>query len=254
MKSIVDEIGAAPGTGLTERMERYCQLAAVTSYAEAYRTAYNPGVGYNYHEDIRRLNRDPRIIRRITELQAKAAEPIAATREWLLRWWFYRMVYDPAELTAWVSGACRYCHGDGFEYQWREHEYLRAIDEATQDGAPLPDIAGGFGYNATKTPHPDCPSCDGRGIARTNITDTSALSPQARAAFEGIKETKQGLEIKMADKAQAAENFAKLSGFDVVQVRHMVDQLPEDAALADMARDPLAAAAAYKRLMGVAVH
>ena len=76
----------------------------------------------------------------------------------------------------------------------------------------------------------------------------------ARAAFEGVKETRTGIEIKMADKDKAAENFAKLSGFDVVQVRMLADKLPEEEELAALSRDPMAAAAAYKRMLGQTTH
>lgn len=238
---------------LTEKQERYCQLAAVTSYAEAYRTVYQPTGNYNIHNDIWKLNGNPRISRRIRELQAESAKGLKVTREWLLDWWFYRMVYDPAEITAWAIGCCRYCHGDGHLYQWREHEYLRAMEDAEKDkGADLPDVAGGFGYDATKGPADDCPNCHGRGVGRADIADTSKLSPAARAAFEGIKETRNGIEIKMADKDKAAENFAKLSGFDVVQVRMLADNLPDEARLAELRADPVAAAAAYKRMLGTA--
>ncbi len=187
----------------------------------------------------------------MNEIQSEAAAPLAVARDYLLRWWFYRMIYDPAEITRWAVGCCRHCHGDGFGYQWREQEYFTALDEAELIKAPLPDIAGGFGFNSTKPPVAECTSCDGRGVGRTNIADTSSLSPQGRAAFEGIKQTKDGIEIRMADKHKAAEQFAKLSGFDVVQIRHLTD-VPDNATLAMLATDPVAAAAAYKRLMGTA--
>lgn len=236
---------------LTHKQEAFCQLAAVTSYSEAYRTVYQPKPGYNFHEDIRRLNRNPRIARRIRELMAETNEAVGVTREWLLRWWFYRMIYDPAEITAWAVGACRYCYGEGHQYQWRFHEYMEELRQAEQSkNTPVPDCGGGFGFDATKPPAEDCPDCHGRGIGRTDIADTSSLSPMARAAFDGIKETRQGIEIKMADKDKAAENFAKLSGFDVAQVRIMGEKLPEEEELQKMANDPVAAQAAYKRMLG----
>jgi phage terminase small subunit len=240
---------------LTAKQERYCQLAAVTSYADAYRDAYNPGEGYNYHSDIWKLNRLPKIAKRIRELMADDNSHLGVTREWLLKWWFYRMIYDPAEITAWAVGACRFCHGDGHEYQWRVHEYLKALEDAENDKhGLLPDIAGGFGFDATKPPADDCPGCHGKGVGRSDIADTSKLSPMARAAFEGIKETRNGIEIKMADKDKAAENFAKLSGMDVVQVRVMADKLPGEEDLEGLQRNPVAAAAAYQRMLGHSLH
>lgn len=235
---------------LTLKQEAFCRLAAVTSYAEAFRQAYNPPDTYNWRNDVWKLTKNPKIIRAIRRYQDEAFGKLDITRDWLLKWWLYRMIYDPAEITNWAVGACRFCYGDGHQYQWRAHEYWSALSKAEQSGDPLPDIGGGFGFDSTLRPVEDCPGCHGRGIGRTDISDTSALSPMARAAFEGIKETKNGIEIKMADKDKAAENFAKLSGFDVQQVRIMADNLPDADVLAAMRNDPLAASAAYKRMLG----
>lgn len=239
-----------PERRLTAKQEAYCQLAAVTSYADAYRQVYEPEPGYSIHANIWKLNKNAAIARRIREIQDENFGKLNVTRDWLLQWWFFRMMYDPAEITAWAIGCCRHCHGEGGQYQWRLHEYLDALAEAEAAREPAPDVKGGLDFDASKPPVDDCPNCHGRGVGRTNITDTSQLSPMARAAFEGIKETRQGIEIKMADKDKAAENFAKLSGFDVQQVRMMTDQLPDEATMAQLRADPLAAAAAYKRMLG----
>jgi phage terminase small subunit len=240
--------------GLTEKQELYCRLVVTHSDADAYRMAYNPTPGYNINADIWRLNKHPLISQRIRELQVAAvkASPVVADLAWLLRWWFDRMVYDPRELTQWGKGSCRYCHGDGHGYHWRAHEFMEAMAQAETIKSPLPDIAGGFGYKAVKPPHADCPNCDGKGIGREDFTDTSELSPQARAAFEGVKRTKDGIEIKMADKAVAAQNFAKLAGLDVQQVRLIAADVPTDDELASIAHDPVALAERYKRVMASA--
>jgi phage terminase small subunit len=260
LRAIMTEANKTLHGALSAKEERYCQLAAVTSYAEAYREAYNPNPSRPYHKDIWALNGKEKIAGRIREIQDANNATIGATREWLLRWWYYRMIYDPAEITAWAIGACRHCYGDDHEYQWRAHEYMRELSKAEAlvarrvKDVELPDIAGGFGYDATKPPADDCPHCHGKGVGRADIADTSKLTPMARAAFEGIKETAQGIEIKMADKGKAAEQFAKLSGFDVAQVRIMGEKIPDEEGLAALAKDPIAAAAAYKRIMGSTQH
>lgn len=244
-----------PPDGMTPQMIAYCHGVMVGSYHDAYRAAYNPSGNYNFGPDIWRLNRHPKVAQYVRQLQVATAKKLSVSREWLLEWWFLRMIYDPAEITRWAVGACRYCHGDGHNYHWREGEYFEAISEAEITKAPMPDCSGGFGYNSTTPPHPNCPRCDGKGVGRSSFADTSELSPAARAAFEGVKETRQGIEIKMADKAQAAEQFAKLSGWDVVQIRHLTEDVPQDEELAKIANDPIALSQLYKRLMaGGSVH
>lgn len=234
---------------LTEKQERYCQLAAVGTFVEAYRTAYQPSSGYNIFPDVDRMNRNPIIARRILDIQSATAKPVENAREFLLNWHFARFTYDPAELTRWAFGACRHCYGEGGGYQWRPSEYAKALAEAERDDMPLPDLAGGFGYNATLPPVDACVECDGRGRGRTDFADTRTLSPSARAAFEGVKQTKDGLEIRMADKQKAAESFGKLCGLDVVLVRALVEAVPDAQELRLLRADPDGAARLYAGLI-----
>jgi phage terminase small subunit len=236
---------------LTSQEEIFAQAAITMSYADAYRIAWgdSDNDGSRWAAPSRVAWR-PHVQQRIIELQNEASKKLKVDRDWLLNWWWLRMVYDPAELTAWASGACRHCYGDGHAFQWRTHEFMDRVARAELSGEPLPDIGGGFGYNAQRPPHPGCTNCDGKGIGRADFTDTTLLSPSARAAFEGVEQTRDGIKIRMADKVKAAENFAKLSGFDVQQVRLFVDELPDDPALAAQARDTDAIAATYKRFFG----
>lgn len=240
----------APLTTLTPKQEHYCQLSAVGSFDSAYRTAYACGKYANVGNSIWELNRNPAITRRIHEIMAESNKSLKYSREWLIGWWFGRMIYDPAELTKWAVGACRHCHGDGHDYQWRAHEYLDALTRAEALREPLPEIGGGFGYNATWAPQPECPNCDGKGIGRSDLTDTSRLSPQARAAFDGIEQTKDGIKIKMADKHAAAAQFAKLTGYDVPTLKIITQDVPDDAELTKLANDPVALMAWYKGALG----
>lgn len=234
---------------LTEKQERYCQLASVGTYADAYRAAYNPSPGYDISSDYKKLNKDPRISRRIWELRTATHKPVEKAREFLLAWWFDRMTYDASEITAHVLGACRHCHGVDGKYQWRLHEFMEELASAETYDKPMPDIAGGFGYNSTRPVNPACEACDGRGKGRIEMGDTGDLSPAARAAFEGVKTTKDGCEIKMADKHKAAEQWGKLCGLDVIQIRSVVEPIPDPEELAALRADPEAAARIYARII-----
>jgi hypothetical protein len=235
---------------LTPKQEHYCQLAAFNSFSDAYRTAYDVSPWAVISPAIAALNKDVRITLRIREIQNEAAKPLGVDREWLLRWWHARMTYDASEITAWAVGCCRHCHGFGFGYQWTPAEFLERLKAAELERLPLPDVAGGLDYDSRKGPRDDCPECHGRGVGRDNFADTSKLSASARAAFDGIKRTKDGIEIKMADRDYAAVQFAKLAGLDVQQVKLLVDDLPDAEQLAELARDPAAISAAYKRFLG----
>ncbi len=86
-----------------------------------------------------------------------------------------------------------------------------AMSGAIEDSR-IPDDAGGHGYRLTDPPNAACPECSGMGIEVTRMADTRNLSPAARLLFDGVKETKQGIEIKMQDRAKALENIAKHFG------------------------------------------
>lgn len=235
---------------ITAKMELFCQLSANGhSYSDAYKSSYCAigSTGNTVSGEVWKLLKDPRISRRIRELEAINAQKLGVTREWLATWHYMRMSYDAAEITKMVIGCCAHCYGDGHLKQWRAPDYWEAFAKAELYSQPLPDIAGGFGYDHRLEPNPDCPKCDGRGTSVTQFIDTSQMSPSARAAFEGIKETKAGIEIKMADKAQAAEALAKLLGFDVKQINLTSDPIPKAEDLAGV--DQVALAGIYKRMM-----
>jgi hypothetical protein len=67
-------------------------------------------------------------------------------------------------------------------------------------------------------PAEDCPECDGIGHVVTHIRDTRDLSEATLALFDGVKETRHGIEIKFQDRSKALESIAK----------HLGMFLPED--------------------------
>lgn len=171
---------------------------------------------------------------------------------------FLDVLQAPRDVVQHRRGACRYCHGAGHRYQWREHEYLERLDEVEHHnntkgrGAAelmLPDPMGGFGYDEAAPPAPDCPNCKGRGVGYTYVKDTTELTPEEEAAFEGIEVSAQGLKAKYASKADAAAALMKLYGLGAENVRVLfkdVDggeapKFPDDPQqAADMYRDFIA--------------
>lgn len=117
---------------------------------------------------------------------------------------------DVGEIVEHRRENCRHCHGKDHKYLWKdEAEYertCREIDESLPDGAKpdYPSTDGGFGFDTHALPHPDCPNCSGEGYGRTHINDTRFLSPGARMLYAGVKETQNGIEVKLNDQVAVA--------------------------------------------------
>ena len=228
--------------------------------AQAYKHAYGDGscaletaraAGHQvYHR--------PAVQAEIARLVKEQAEqsPSVASVGWLLRRLVDIGTADPRELIGLKVGCCRYCHGEGNGYQWREREYWEAVEKAERDVrlAPpslrgqvlMPDLAGGFGFNATKPPNPDCPQCHGEGLERFVPRDTDNLSDQALLLYGGVKVKRDGYEIVLADQGKALELAGRIMGAfnDKLDVSHKVKGL---LAVADLAKmDPQEASRKYQ--------
>lgn len=247
---------------LTLKQENFAiGVAHGLSYAEAYRAAYDcRNNGTWVGTEAWKLKINPDVARKIAELQKTTAAKLDIKRADLVRWHLARMSYNPDELIKTVAGACRHCHGVDHGYQWREHDFFAALGEASAEAVVqskrgwrgvevmLPDVGGGFGYNATRDPHPDCPNCDGVGVSRTVVTPASKLTGAARAAYEGVKETQHGIEVKMADKHASSVEVAKLLGFNVE--RAPIDINEEVPDLDMSALDVNAVHEVYRKMLG----
>lgn len=174
-----------------------------------------------------RLLSKPNIQARISELQKELEAKLELNTVEIAQRWATIATADPNELTSIVYGACRYCHGKKHEYQWRtKREYDAALIEwlkATPGEKAQkhlhdvhrkeqPNRNGGFGYDDRAEPNPKCPECHGRGVANTVFHDTRNLSPAGRALFAGVKETRNGIEVKMHDQGAALEKLARHLG------------------------------------------
>ena len=228
--------------------------------AQAYKHAY--GSGSCTFETARAAGHEifhrPAVQAEIAALleTARQQSPAVASVGWLLRRLVDIATADPRELIGLKVGCCRYCHGDGNAYQWREREYWEAVEKAERDVrlAPpslraeirMPDFAGGFGFNATTPPNPDCPQCHGEGLERFVPRDTDNLSDQALLLYGGVKVKRDGYEIVLADQGKALELAGRIMGAfnDKLDVTANVKGL---LAVADLAKmDPQEASRRYQ--------
>jgi phage terminase small subunit len=200
------------------RHEKFAQLVASgkpssVSYAEAYEhDPSNPSDADR--AGAAKLVANSFITDRIKELREQKAKKAEWTVTDALRDFLDIAEAPVNELIATRIGACRFCYGDNHLYQWKEREFLEACQRAEQADPPepLPDIAGGFGYRRTAQPCPTCPECEGEGVMRVVPQDTTKLSPAAARIYEGVKKTRDGYEIKIADRHKARENAARIIG------------------------------------------
>lgn len=144
-------------------------------------------------------------------LEAKRGKFAITTSQVLHRFWLIASA-DPNELVELRRVNCRYCNGDGHGYQWRESEFVKAVKVAERKGEALPDYAGGFGFEANAEPVPGCPECSGEGLPQVMLKDTRDLSPSGKALLAGVKQSSQGVEVKMHSQLDALTKIGQHLG------------------------------------------
>lgn len=166
-------------------------------------------------------NVDTGVPARIAEFEAEFSERVKFGIEDILRALVEIVRADPSKICRPVRGACRYCHGARYHYQWRT---LREFDVALHawKGLPTdvrvmklePSNVGGFGFDATRAPHPDCPECDGLGELHARFTAYDDIPEDSRPLYLGVEATPNGaMKVVMADQAAALDKLARHLGF-----------------------------------------
>ncbi len=205
---------------LTDKQERFCleYLVDFNATQASIRAGYSPKTaGAIGSENLKK----PNIIARLSVMQEEARSRFNADADDVVRMWWETATADPNELVSHRIGACRYCWGRDHLYQWRtEIEMLNAqnafdakypaVNGVYEPNRPVED--GGYNYRATYPIHPDCPMCDGLGEPYVIFGDTTKLSPQGRLLYNGVKQTRQGKEMVIADRQKAMEHVARRLG------------------------------------------
>lgn len=155
----------------------------------------------------------PHVYAAVTEALAKRSEKANITAELVLERLWLIATADPNELMSYRRLCCRYCFGDDHQYQWiDENEFIKAVRMAKAEELRPPTDEGGYGFDEKIRPHPLCPKCRGEGWGHSHFEDTRELSAQGRALYAGLKQTKQGMEIKTNDQMAALQMVGRHLG------------------------------------------
>lgn len=217
---------ASGGRKLTAKEKRFVDeyLVDLNATQAAIRAGYSPRSAMQ-HSAV--MLSKPHIAAAVAEAQAKRAERTEITQDMVLERWWQIATANPNELMQFRRTNCRHCHGNGHDYQWiNEAEFEQACDaemeQARKDdrAAQLPSDVGGYGFNATVTPHAGCTVCFGEGHGRVHFNDTREVKGPALLLYAGAKVSKEGIEVKVHDQAKALENVARHLGMFKDRVEH----------------------------------
>ncbi|MBX9348735.1 terminase small subunit [Chromobacterium vaccinii] len=159
-----------------------------------------------------RLLGNVRFLEYLSERRKAIAQELDITPEKVLARYWQIATADPNDLVQYRRDNCRHCWGAGHQYQWTEVEFERAQREAKEKGDELPAADGGFGFIASRDPNPECPECAGEGRGKIFVSDTRRVRGAARLLYAGVKQGKEGLELKMHDQLAALNKVAEHIG------------------------------------------
>lgn len=205
---------------LTDKQEAFAvALVETGNMSLAYRRAYSVGImtkANTIWKNAQIVANMPHVAARVHALQEARAAGMVFSKQTLANFLWRRILADRGQLINHRRTCCRCCHGDGNAYQWKdEMEYATACAQAVAQMTAMPTADGGFGYDPHREPNPECSqgNCLGDGIGKTVIQDTRNLTGDAALIYEGVKETAQGIEVKVADRATDAGLLMKLLGW-----------------------------------------
>lgn len=231
----VGTVEAAEPNKLTPREELFCVTVVETGNRPySYRRAYSVGPTTKpatVWKEAQRVEERPHVRKRIAELRDNAAANATVSKQRLIQFLWDRIMADRRSLINHVRRCCRNCHGLNHQHQWKDEmefamalaatlDFNSALPEDSHIRKPLPTDEGGYGFDPHREPEPTCDSeqCMGDGFGKTVITDTTQLSGDAALIYEGVKETAQGIEVKLADRNADMVMLSKLLGWSVEKV------------------------------------
>lgn len=185
--------------------------------------------GYG-HDSSRRVMRNPKVLAAIEAAKIERNERLKLSVDGVVRELVAISHVDANEIIEHRRVGCRHCHGKDFFYQRTSRqrreafaEHARQVEEYAVSVALVGDLSslkdpgefdelGGIGFDARREPHEDCPECNGEGVSEIFLHDTRLLSPAAKSLYAGVKQTKEGVEVKMHSKEKTLELLGRHLG------------------------------------------
>jgi len=213
---------------LTPKQEAFAReyLIDLAPSAAARRAGYQGNVNRTAYT----LLQDERIQALIqAQMAARAARVEVESDDVLRRLWSIASA-DARELMEFRRTCCRYCWGTGNRYQRTAGEMARdraahaqLVADAEANGRKGPgrfDQQGGIGYHGKREPNAACGECFGDGVGQAFMHDTSKLGQGAAQLYAGVKQTKEGIEIKTHDQVAALVNVGRHLGMFSDKLEH----------------------------------
>lgn len=176
-------------------------------------TAAAERAGYSDPNYGRQLLTNPNVAQAIAQQQKASIVRTLGSADEVLEQMWQLATFDANQISQHRRGCCRHCWGFGHQYQWRDAvEYEEKRLEALERKRREPVDVGGYGYNHTLEPNPDCPRCNGEGVSRVVLQDSTKLDDAAALAYSGVKVGKAGIEITSISRERMFEAVAKRLG------------------------------------------
>lgn len=204
------------------QLEAMCQHYAIGNNKKA--AALHAGFSPSVAASCSRIFDRQEVKDRIAEIREGFKAPMTVDADMVLAMWWSFVTTDSNEFSQNRVGACRFCHGIDFAYQWKtQREFKAACAEARakfrldsnithDEDERVPSDRGGFGYKITYPPNDLCPECAGVGEQWVHFPDTKDMKDEVRKSYLGTRVSKNGIEVKTVDKEAALLNIARAIG------------------------------------------
>ena len=189
-------------------------------------TAAAERAGYSDPNYGRQLLTNPNVAQAIAQQQKASIVRTLGSADEVLEQMWRLATFDANQISQHRRGCCRHCWGFGHQYQWRDAvEYDEKRLEALERKRREPVDVGGYGYNHTLDPNPDCPRCNGEGVSRVVLQDSTKLDDAAALAYSGVKVGKAGIEITSISRERMFEAVAKRLGLADAENAQRIQQV-----------------------------